>query len=1242
VSRIVLVALLSFAVACGGARGRGPETPEEVAAMERLRAAAWAHPNDPDRWARLAELELLGEAGDLDRARATLGRAIELATTDAARARLALLSAWEHELQGRPDETLEAYFAAVDAARGAGRGVDARPWSPVVAEVALDGIRNAKGSVADYDARVRPVLERLLEEPGGLGHAAVDAAGIALANLEERRGDDEAEEALVRRLGCLRDWKAAGPFGPYPNLSFDERWPAEARGPLAGPYDLRPGATEQAPFEGEAKDCRVSFRNEDHAGPGSTIVETFVEIAEGGPKLLRIDTSASLKVTVDGELVHTVDRRRELHPGYVFIPVDLDPGRHELELKLTTSSSAPTVAVALDWPGRLAPGYEPSRGVDIPDPTTPAERLIAAHALEGRGNGVAAAWIVGLGDDGPLSSAAMAVHRANLLSGESFLPRDVREELQSVQYQRAVERAPDALVPALYEVSRRKDPNEVFEGYAELQKRFPDVVGFRYGLADMLQARGRPREAEAELRRVRRDYPKECRPVAALRELLASTDRVAEANALVADLMACDATSQARFDLLREQRRWADAEQELERLAPFLEARQLRTLRLELATARGDRETERAIRDEIMDEHPESSSTTRRRVDRLLAAGRQRAALAMLDAVAKQDPTNMEGLRNLRRDLTGEDDLEAYRIDGSAVLESYLEDGDPYPDAPQVLVLDYMATRIYPDGSARHLVHQITRVQSEESKERLGQFQPRGRLLTLHSIKPDGRRLEPERIAGVDTIPLTDLAIGDYVEAEFIWTTGPRRNGGFLSAGWSFASTVQPFHHSEMVVVVPDEVELTVETTGPVPPSTEERRAGERVLRWLMEGVPIIEAEHDWVAVPETPWPTLRFGWRAGWEPFFVVARDSLMDLAPSHPLGRVVCRDIVAGARSREESAGRIVDWVHEHIEPEDNSWGSSAPTMLYAESGNHVRVAHYLMQECDIPVQIAFARGIHRTPPGPLVDESAYSQAVLVVRAAGEGDPLVLAPGHRDAAWDWIPPEIRGQEAVLVADGSPRLTVPDPGPQSDLQRYEVEVVTNGGGAATVHVQEAHRGRAGSVLRRALRSIPEGDKARLLSENYVGRLLPGGTVTAIETGDPMVRDQPITLAFSADVPRFGRVAGGVVRVPHLFPQDLAARWAQRATRESTLGVDGQTMEVVTVYRGLDSPERTVQGLPPVALDGFGGGRYRREARVDGVAVVVERTLFLPEMNVPAADYPDFAAFCRAISTAETAEVMLY
>ena len=101
------------------------------------------------------------------------------------------------------------------------------------------------------------------------------------------------------------------------------------------------------------------------------------------------------------------------------------------------------------------------------------------------------------------------------------------------------------------------------------------------------------------------------------------------------------------------------------------------------------------------------------------------------------------------------------------------------------------------------------RVQSQEAVDENGEFSmPEGaRLLTLHTVKADGTRLEPDAIAGKSSLSLPNLAPGDYVEFETVRGESPSVGfpGGYLGDRFYFKSFEVPFDHSELVVVLPAE-----------------------------------------------------------------------------------------------------------------------------------------------------------------------------------------------------------------------------------------------------------------------------------------------------------------------------------------------------------------------------------------------------------------------------------------------------
>ena len=1211
--------LLIALVACGAAN-RTPSTipHSDPDAMEDLRQRAHDAPQDAALWRELAEAEFLGAAGDAARARPAIDHAIQLASSDA---ELRLLSAWEHNARGKLDEALTDYIAAVENAKR-----DRGPLSPFIAETALDDIEGLRGGVANFDTRTRPLLESVLSDPGTLGFYAVDAVAQRLMNSARRSGQKDVVDQTADLLGCLREWRTVGPFGPYVNASFDTRVAAEAPGPLADKYDLGPGIGEEETEAAKHLGCNVDLNVGEHRGGGSTIAETFVEVEHAGEYVLAIESGGSLKVYWDGELVQEVDRRRRFSSRYATVPLQVSAGRHELEVKVTGSSN---LTATLERNGSRGADYDATRGLRLPEGEDLLTTLIRTNVLHGRSNPVAAREAIA-----PLRSNEASAEVLRVLAiatdRDPFLPGPKKEEALEALYQRILQRDPNSAFIALQVAQRSQGDREYFEAVREVAQQWPDVAGIQLAWASALQRRGQLREAEQILVHTRELLPGDCGPIARLRELFTERSRVHEANALVEPLMACDQSSHARLQLLMRQRDWDAAQQEIDRLAPLLRERQSQNLKLSLAVARGDRNEEARLRVAIDDDAENSGQRTRQSVDRLMARGDTDEAIALLDAEASTDPEALHGLRDLRRDLTGRDEFEQYRVDGATIIEQYEASGQEHEAAQQVLVFDYMVTRVYPSGASRHLVHQIFRVQSEQSKQQLGQISLPGRLLTLRSIKPDGRHVEPETISGLDSIPMTDLAIGDYVEYEYITTQGPRINGGFLSAGWVFDAFDQPFDVSKMVVVFPASMTLDVEALGPVPNPTTERRGDLKVMTWLVEDNLAREPEPH--AIPRPPFrPTLRFGVNATWDVFFKANYSAMLGRDPVDPAAVRLARQIVAEARTDRAKVRRIFDWVMENVEVAAN-WNGVAPAMLAARHGDPTRLIRYLAELAGLRAELVMSRSSGALEPSTLSRAALYGSGL--VRIGGPNGFYVWA-GERSAPWDYLPAPLRGQQAVVLNGELESVTLPDPGIETDLRERAVEVHLQGERGATLRVTETNHGSAAIFWRSRLRTVPAADLERLLAEAYVSRVVPGASVESIAVSGIEDRAEPLRIQYEVEVADYGRSVGDARLLPPIAPEGLAQNYATLASRTTTELVPGHAVR--TTLRVHDA--RIAGTYENAELRGPGGMLYARQVERIDEGVQVTRTLRIPRSEVVANQYPEFANFCRQTTELESAPV---
>src|SRR5690606_24488878 len=132
---------------------------------------------------------------------------------------------------------------------------------------------------------VAPVLERVLADPGRLGLPAREAASSWLIGRAHRRGDPAGAARIASEVGCVREVRLAGPFGPYALLGFDEALPAEGRGPLAERYDLGPTRGPQPTRTVESRGCVLRFDGGALSAAGSWVAEATVHVDEPGEHL---------------------------------------------------------------------------------------------------------------------------------------------------------------------------------------------------------------------------------------------------------------------------------------------------------------------------------------------------------------------------------------------------------------------------------------------------------------------------------------------------------------------------------------------------------------------------------------------------------------------------------------------------------------------------------------------------------------------------------------------------------------------------------------------------------------------------------------------------------------------------------------------------------------------------------------------------------------------------------------------
>lgn len=1233
--RLALTFALFSATACGGAQRRGELLHRPI---DALRKEAAAHPKDKKLALELAIGEHLYDGGEPERARVALAHAEQLAGDDLL---LQFIAAEQHVLEGEPQLALAAYLKLLDKA-----GASTEPLAALLVEVGMQSLNDMNDATDDYRPRVHEAYDKLHARAATLGLQPAHLVRMALMAESTRAGDIETARRYATEAGCLQKIDVAGPFGPRELLGFDQKLPAEAPGPLAAQYDLGPGRKVQPLRSLETRRCAFGLSRGAHdALPGASVLrgELTVPADGAGGHALRIESPNSYVVYVDGEERARVDLRGRAPSGVRYLPIDLSAGTHELKLKVSSRHPNPAISVALI---QAVPFVVEAAG--LPTPNNELERYLIAKVALGRGDAVGARELVRKLDHDDPTAHWLVLEAATALADPlktAELRRDRARELLT----RAGVQNPRAWYPSVGVArlaSAEGRAKEAIEALREAAASWPQAISIRTNLVDQLRESGYVEDADRIVGELEKELPNTCAVVNLSLVSARARGRVPDVARLTDRAMACDATSTARLNLLKSTQRYDDASHEVLRLEglgePLDAAQQLETA-LERARLSGDLAEEQKLREQRTTLWSDRPEPVLDRSDLLLSGGNKQAAIDQLAKSIATEPGDLYELRRVHEALSTDELFKGFRKPGDQVIRAFEASKQNY-DEPQVLVLDYTVLRVFEDGSSVSLTHNIVRVQSQEAVDDNGEFSvPEGaRLLSLHTLKADGTRLEPDVIPGKSSWSLPNLAPGDYVEFEYVRGESPSAGfpGGYLGDRFYFKSFEVPFDQSELTVVMPDTMEPVLDPRGPLPELVKEKREGLKVLRWTARQSRSLSPEPSSVATREFL-PSINLGVKVSWQAYIESLRDLLIDKDVYDPAAQEFVSGLIGNQLTAPASvkAAILYRWVTEQIESTNDVFGS-ASAMLTARTGSRERVLKYMLWLANIESELVLARGIEADhSDAKLPDPETYGH--LLVRVKTERGPLLLHAGARHAPFGYLPPQVRGERALVVNPSAEQITTPAIDLASEVRSVELDVTLAADGQGKLHVRETHRGASAVEWRNDLDAIPHAELETRFEQSYAGSVIPGARLLKLSIEAREQAEQPLVLDYEVEVGDLGQRSGDQQRIAGLFPTLLSTRYARQGARTTTEII--APPQAVDVHTRISLPK----GARVVALPKGGTVSHPSKATFESSAetkpeqVELHRSLRLPVARIAPADYASFAAFCRGADAVESSELVI-
>ena len=609
-----------------------------------------------------------------------------------------------------------------------------------------------------------------------------------------------------------------------------------------------------------------------------------------------------------------------------------------------------------------------------------------------------------------------------------------------------------------------------------------------------------------------------------------------------------------------------------------------------------------------------------------------------------------------------EDELLRWRIDGSAALAEYradLERGEAAEGVSEVLLLDREVSMLHESGGHRHIVHQMFHILSDQAIDAHGEFsQPGVRLLTLHSIKPDGSIVEPESIAGKEGLSLRGLAIGDVVEIEFVFDTAPDPAlPGHIDLGrFRFASTELPFHRSELIALLPRAIESRVRIEsrngGPAPTRRElSLREGEfSELSFVARNVPRLGSEPGARSMlDELPMIQLHVPFAV--EDWLDQLAAQLRPAQRSNPELRALAVELSGQYAEPYAKIDALWRWVVDEIE-EGGDLTLPATVTLAGRRGSRLMLLRALCQAAGIDSQLWLLRdrfGPTIYPEGnPLVE--SYDTAMLAfdlgsIEWGNPAEPFLVGTSSEVVPLGYLAPSYADGRAVRLRleDNEPApgyVEVPSNLEQfADLRRWDIEIELDARGDGRVKGSIELRGLEAIQWRGVFDQVDAARFPEVFTQAELGRMLPGAGIDLeqLEFDNKWELDLPLVIRFSAKVRDAGVVQGKeLVLLAAAVPIDPATGYTRLARRWSGMVVpyapvlEAKVRYAITGARFSEVPA-------DVEIDDPRGSYSRRVSAggVGGAELVIESRSSLVPGIVEAQDYPALAQFAGRIQVAE-------
>ena len=637
----------------------------------------------------------------------------------------------------------------------------------------------------------------------------------------------------------------------------------------------------------------------------------------------------------------------------------------------------------------------------------------------------------------------------------------------------------------------------------------------------------------------------------------------------------------------------------------------------------------------LLEANPKSEQFLVLKAKILSKMGKKDEALAIFEKIKEESPKYFD-YDYAKWLMSGKLPFEEERISYEDAMKSYDGKAD---GASSSYVLDHQISLIQKDGSTIERYHGIVKIHDKDGVEKEGEVQfPANYLVSLRTIKQDGKVVEPEYVTSKRTIGMTGLEVGDIIEYEYFNLSPPNnvKKGSFYTPYvFLFQDVEKPFFHTSWTVKYPKDFKMDFyEQNLPDKPKVYEEN-GLLVRKYDYNAMPRIAYE------PSAPFknyylPLVDITGNITWDDYFDYLKNQFVG---SFPVGVEIeekAKVLTEGLKSEEEKVNAIVNFVFEAIEGEGERWSDPTETLLSGQ-GNRLQLAIALLKSAQIDFELIVAEeNSLKYDNNPLPSQGKFTVPLIKINSKNPYF-IYLEDSYRNVRI--LPFYLQGSRYIsLKEDKFVAKKLPeDYSPYINCLQKEKRVIDKEGNLS-VNLNQVLDPDQSSDLRSVLKRV-EKDRWKEVLQIAFSRQFGNAEIGNFEFQN--IEDIQKNLVLNAEiyVSSFGTKTEKGLKIENIYDRvELSKILAKLTKRELPLSIPqpiilNQEFQIVLPSGKISSFEKKKKKIESKF------GKYNLEVKPKKGEILIKRFLCIPEQQVSKEEYPQFASFLSEIDNCETTNV---